>query len=111
MSVEYDERLTVPLRWWVQGTMLVATLWLAVVVALPPAAAWTVTGIALLLLFVGLWTYGSPRVQVGGGVFRAVRPASRAITSASPPPWTPKPRAGSPAATPTRAPSCSCGPT
>ena len=35
--VEYAERLAVPLRWWVQGTMLVASLWLAVVVALPPA--------------------------------------------------------------------------
>jgi hypothetical protein len=37
--VEYAERLTVPLRWWVQGTMLVATLWLAVVVAMPVVAA------------------------------------------------------------------------
>ena len=27
--MEYDERLSVPLRWWVQGTMLVASLWLA----------------------------------------------------------------------------------
>ena len=71
LPVDYDERLSVPLRWWVQGTMLVATLWLAVVVALPPAAAWTVTGVALLLLFAGLWTYGSPRVRVGGGMFRA----------------------------------------
>ena len=69
--MEYDERLSVPLRWWVQGTMLVATLWLAVVVALPPTAAWAVTGIALLLLFVGLWSYGSPRVQLDGGFFRA----------------------------------------
>ena len=30
----YSERLGVPLRWWVQGTMFVATLWLAVIVAL-----------------------------------------------------------------------------
>jgi hypothetical protein len=71
LLVDYDERLSAPLRWWVQGTMLVATLWLAVVVALPPAAAWTVTGVALLLLFAGLWSYGSPRVQVGDGMFRA----------------------------------------
>jgi Protein of unknown function (DUF3093) len=68
---EYDERLSVPLRWWVQGTMLVASLWLAVVVALPPEAAWSVSGIALVLLFAGLWTYGSARVQVDAGVFRA----------------------------------------
>src|SRR4051812_16672061 len=39
LSVEYQERLGVPLRWWVQGTMLVASLWLAVVVALPGVLA------------------------------------------------------------------------
>ena len=33
------ERLSVPLRWWVQGTMLVASAWLAVAVATPPAVA------------------------------------------------------------------------
>ena len=33
--VTYRERLGVPFRWWVQGTMLVATLWLALVVATP----------------------------------------------------------------------------
>ena len=48
--VEYDERLSVPLRWWVQGTMLVASLWLAVVVALPSPAAWAVTAVAMLAL-------------------------------------------------------------
>ena len=52
--MEYAERLGVPLRWWVQGTMLVATLWLAVVVATPPAVAWTVTGLALAGLALGV---------------------------------------------------------
>ena len=33
--MDYAERLTVPLRWWVQGTMLVASLWLAVLAATP----------------------------------------------------------------------------
>ena len=37
--VEYAERLAVPLRWWVQGTMLVASLWLATIVALPRASS------------------------------------------------------------------------
>jgi hypothetical protein len=69
----YAERLGVPLRWWVQGTMLVATLWLAVVVALPALAAWLVTAVALGLLFFWLWAYGSPRVVVGDGTFRAGR--------------------------------------
>ena len=69
--MEYDERLSVPLRWWVQSTMLVATFWLAVIVAMPLAAAWTVTGIVGALLAAGLWTYGAPRLQVSDGVFRA----------------------------------------
>ena len=33
-SASYQERLRVPLRWWAQGTMLVATLWLTLIVAL-----------------------------------------------------------------------------
>ena len=69
--MDYDERLSVPLRWWVQGTMLVASLWLAVAVALPPGAAWVVTGVAALAMAAGLWSLGAARIQVGGGVFRA----------------------------------------
>lgn len=69
----YSERLGVPLRWWVQGTMLVATLWLAVVVALPALAAWLVTAVALGLLAFLFWSYGSTRIVVGDGGFRAGR--------------------------------------
>lgn len=69
----YSERLGVPLRWWVQGTMLVATLWLAVVVALPPVAAWVITAIAMSALAVGLWAYGAARIGVDGTTFRAGR--------------------------------------
>jgi hypothetical protein len=70
-GVEYAERLGVPLRWWVQGTMLVATLWLAVVVATPPAVAWTVTGLALACLVLAFVSYGSARVAVSGGRLQA----------------------------------------
>ena len=69
----YSERLGVPLRWWVQGTMLVATLWLAVVVALPALAAWLVTAVALGLLSFLFWSYGSARIVVSEGTFRAGR--------------------------------------
>lgn len=69
----YSERLGVPLRWWVQGTMLVATLWLAVVVALPALAAWLVTAVALGLLAFLFWSYGSARIVISDGVFRAGR--------------------------------------
>ena len=71
--MEYQERLGVPLRWWVQGTMLIASLWLAVVVALPAAIAWGVSALALALMSLGLLSYGSARVTVHDGVFRAGR--------------------------------------
>lgn len=70
---EYDERLGVPLRWWVQGTMLVATFWLAVVVAVPGLVAWVVTALALGLLTLAFLSFGSARLTVRDGVFRAGR--------------------------------------
>ena len=70
---DYHERLGVPLRWWVQGTMLVASLWLAVVVAIPGAVAYLITAVAMLLLVAGLLAYGGVRVSVADGVFRAGR--------------------------------------
>lgn len=69
----YSERLGVPLRWWVQGTMLVATLWLAVVVALPSVAAWIITAIAMAVLSLGLWAYGAARIAVDAETFQAGR--------------------------------------
>lgn len=69
----YSERLGVPLRWWVQGTMLVASLWLAVVVALPGGAAWLVTGLAMGLLSAALLAYGGARIAVVDGELRAGR--------------------------------------
>jgi hypothetical protein len=71
--VAYAERLSVPLRWWVQGTMLVASLWLALVVALPGSLAWAITGLAMLLLVVLLLAYGSARITVADGELRAGR--------------------------------------
>ena len=71
--MDYAERLTVPLRWWAQGTMLVASMWLAVLAATPEVVAWSVTAVALAImvaLFVG---YGRPRVAVEGDTLRAGR--------------------------------------
>jgi hypothetical protein len=73
LSPTYAERLGVPLRWWVQGTMLVATLWLAVVVALPTLAAWIVTAVAMVVLCLVLGSYGAARITVADGMFRAGR--------------------------------------
>lgn len=73
LTPAYAERLGVPLRWWVQGTMLVATLWLAVVVALPALGAWIVTLVALALMTFLFTAYGGARVVVEGGTLRAGR--------------------------------------
>lgn len=70
---EYDERLHVPLRWWVQATMFLASVWLAFVVALPPVVAWAAT-LALTAAVVGLFLgYGAARVTVHDGVLHAGR--------------------------------------
>lgn len=73
VTTPYAERLTVPLRWWVQGTMLAASLWLATVVALPPVASWLVTGTALALLAALLLSYGAARIEVADEGLRAGR--------------------------------------
>jgi hypothetical protein len=67
----YHERLFVPLRWWVQATMLLASLWLAFVVAMPAAAAWAATGVLVLITFGGFVWLGNARVEVRDGVLYA----------------------------------------
>jgi hypothetical protein len=69
----HRERLRVPFRWWVQGTMLVATFWLAFVVATPAVVAWSATGVLLLVMVALFLAYGSPRVEVAGGWLRVGR--------------------------------------
>jgi hypothetical protein len=70
-TVTYQERLHVPLRWWVQATMFLATLWLALVVALPAWLAWAATGALFAGVFGILAWLGSARVEVEGAVLRA----------------------------------------
>ncbi|QWC84865.1 DUF3093 domain-containing protein [Nocardioidaceae bacterium] len=60
----YRERLAVPLRWWVQGTMFVASVFLAVVVALPFAGALVVTVVASAIVYGGMVWFGSAIVEV-----------------------------------------------
>jgi hypothetical protein len=71
--VDYAERLTVPLRWWVQGTMLVASLWLAVLAATPEVVAWSVTAVAVAVMVALFVAYGRARVAVEDDTFRAGR--------------------------------------
>ena len=72
-SVLYDERLHVPLRWWVQATMFLASIWLAFVVALPAAVAWTATGVLTVIVVALFLGYGSARVRVEDGTLQAGR--------------------------------------
>ena len=72
-GVLFEERLRVPLRWWVQATMFVASVWLAFIVALPAPVAWGAAGVmagSVVALFLG---YGSARVRVAHGTFEAGR--------------------------------------
>lgn len=71
--MEYAERLNVPLRWWVQGTMMVATLWLAVVVAVPVLVAGAIALVAGGVVTAGFLAYGAARLEVDAGEFRAGR--------------------------------------
>jgi hypothetical protein len=89
-SVLYDERLHVPLRWWVQATMFLASIWLAFVVALPATVAWTATavlGLVVVALFLG---YGAARVRVEDGVLHAGRARIPVSMLASPAPLDPE---------------------
>jgi len=69
----HHERLSVPFRWWVQGTMLIATFWLAFVVATPAWVAWSATAVLLLVMTLLFLGYGSPRIEVEDGWLRAGR--------------------------------------
>ncbi len=69
--IEYRERLYVPLRWWVQATMFLATVWLAFVVALPTWIAWAGAGFLLALVY-GLFAWvGASKIEVRDGVLYA----------------------------------------
>jgi hypothetical protein len=72
-NVLYDERLHVPLRWWVQAIMFLATVWLAFAVALPLSVAWAATAVITAGAVALLLGYGSARVRVEGGVLHAGR--------------------------------------
>ena len=76
----YAERLAVPLRWWVQGTMLVASLWLATVVALPPAGVVAGDRRVALALLAGAAARptASARIEVADGGCAPAGPASTA---------------------------------
>jgi hypothetical protein len=72
-GAQFAETLRVPLRWWVQATMFLASIWLAFVVALPAAVAWTATGVLTLLVLALFLGYGAAAVRVHDGQLHAGR--------------------------------------
>lgn len=73
MSTEaaiYRERLTVPIRWWVQATMFLATVWIAFIVATPARIAWAVTGVCVVVLILMFASIGSTEIAVRDGTLR-----------------------------------------
>jgi len=70
---EYDERLGVPLRWWVLAAAFLASLLVAFIVSTPLWVA--LSGTAVLVAVVGgiLLGYGAARVSVQDGTLHAGR--------------------------------------
>ena len=72
-SPGYVERLRVPLRWWALGTMFLASVLIAFLVATPAWVAFTSTGVLTAALVTLFLTYGGARLRVEGGTFHAGR--------------------------------------
>lgn len=69
----FRERLHVPVRWWLQGGLLVASFWLAMIVAVPEKLAWGIAAALTVLLILMLRAYGGARIVVADGWLRAGR--------------------------------------
>jgi hypothetical protein len=69
----YDERLSVPLRWWALATMFLASLLIAFLVATPVWVALGGTIVLVLAVVTVFVSYGSARVTVADGTLRAGR--------------------------------------
>ncbi|UMG92255.1 DUF3093 domain-containing protein [Nocardioides sp. TF02-7] len=69
----YSERLHVPVRWWLTWLTFVATFWVAMVVALPPAWTWGFTAGLVAIVVAALSAYGTARIRVADGLLEAGR--------------------------------------
>ncbi|HET7326652.1 MAG TPA: DUF3093 domain-containing protein [Nocardioidaceae bacterium] len=61
----YSERLSVPASWWLLAAGFVASLWLALAVALPVLAVYGITAVVAGLATALLLGYGGTRITVG----------------------------------------------
>ena len=71
--VRYAEVLRVPLRWWALSTMFHVAVFVAFAVATPLPVAVATAGVLVLLTTTWFLSYGSARLEVTDGVFRAGR--------------------------------------
>lgn len=60
----FEERLRVPVRWWVLWGLMLASFWLAMVAAIPGPLPWYITGVLVVVLVCLLRSYGSVRIVV-----------------------------------------------
>jgi Protein of unknown function (DUF3093) len=67
----YDERLVVPVRWWLLATLFVATLLVAFLVSTPAWVALGCTAVLVVLVVAVFVGYGRARVRVADGVLEA----------------------------------------
>ena len=72
-SPQYDERLGVPLRWWVLATAFLASLLVAFVVSTPLWVALASTAALVAVVGGTLLGYGAARVSVRAGTLHAGR--------------------------------------
>ncbi|MDP3891225.1 DUF3093 domain-containing protein [Nocardioides sp.] len=72
-TATFSERLRVPFHWWILGGLFVASFWVAMVVAIPAAAAWGITAALMAMLASGLSSYGGARIIVEDGWLQAGR--------------------------------------
>jgi len=63
----YRERLRVPVRWWIQGNLMLGSFWLAMIVVLPERLTWILTAGLFLLLAFALMSYGGARITLTEG--------------------------------------------
>ncbi len=69
----FRERLRVPVRWWVLWNLMLASFWLAMIVAVPESLTWGITATLVLVSAMMLRTYGSATIKVDDSSLQAGR--------------------------------------
>lgn len=73
MGSDFDERLWVPVTWWVLAVALGVVVWWTFVLATPPVIAATAGFVSFTLTAAALWHWGSAHITVSDQRLRAGR--------------------------------------